>query len=120
MLMHRHTDNLEVIGYSDANFAGRMDSRKSTSSYVFMLASGAMSWRRMKQTLTTTSTMEAEFVSCFEATSHGVWLKSFISSLRITDSIKRPFRLYYDNSIIVFWLRMIKVEIKVNISTSNT
>ena len=91
--MHKHTDNFEVIGYSDADFTGRMDSRKSTSSYVFMLASGAVSWRRIKQTLTTTSTMEAEFVPCFEATSHGVWLQSFISSLRVTDSIKRPLRL---------------------------
>ena len=51
----------------------------------------------MKQTLTATSTMEAEFVSCFEATSQGVWLKSFISGLRAVDSIKRPLRLYCDN-----------------------
>ena len=56
----------------------------------------------MKQTLTTNSTMEAEFVSCFEATSHGVWLKSFIFSLRVVDSIERPFRLYYDNPAAVF------------------
>ena len=35
------------------------------------------------QTLTATSTMEAEFVSCFEARLHGVWLKSFIFGLRI-------------------------------------
>ena len=46
--------------------------------------------------------MEAEFVSCFEATSHGVWLKSFVSGLRIIDSISRPLKLYYDNSAAVF------------------
>ena len=46
--------------------------------------------------------MEAEFVSCFEASSHGVWLKSFISGLRIVDSISRPLKLYYDNSATVF------------------
>jgi hypothetical protein len=54
------------------------------------------------QTLTATSTMEAEFVSCFEATSHGVWLKSFISGPRIMDSISRPLRMYCDNSAAVF------------------
>uniref|UniRef100_A0A2N9I6P9 CCHC-type domain-containing protein n=1 Tax=Fagus sylvatica TaxID=28930 RepID=A0A2N9I6P9_FAGSY len=64
--------------------------------------SGAVSWRSAKQTLTATSTMEAEFVSCFEATSHGVWLKSFISGLRIMDSISRPLRMYCDNSAAVF------------------
>uniref|UniRef100_A0A2N9GUX4 Retrovirus-related Pol polyprotein from transposon TNT 1-94 n=1 Tax=Fagus sylvatica TaxID=28930 RepID=A0A2N9GUX4_FAGSY len=102
MLMYRQTDNLEVIGYSDSDFAGCIDSRKSTSGYIFLMASGAVSWRSAKQTLIATSTMEAEFVSCFEATSHGVWLKSFISGLRIMDSISRPLRIYCDNSAAVF------------------
>ena len=102
MLMYRWTDNLEVVGYSDADYAGCVDSLKSTSGYIFMLAGGAVSWRSAKQTLTATSTMEAEFVSCFEATSHGVWLKSFISGLRIVDSISRPLRIYCDNSAAVF------------------
>ena len=66
------------------------------------MASGGVSWRSAKQTLTATSTMEAEFVSCFEATSHGVRLKSFVSGLRIMDSISRPLRIYCDNSAAVF------------------
>jgi len=102
MLTYRRTENLEVIGYSDSDYAGCIDSLKSTSGYVFMLASGAVSWRSAKQTLIATSTMEAEFVSCFEATSHGVWMKSFISGLRIVDSISRPLRMYCDNSAAVF------------------
>ena len=67
-----------------------------------MLAGGVVSQRSAKQTLTTTSTMEAEFVSCFEATSHGVWLKSFISRLRVVDSISRPLRIYCENSAAIF------------------
>ena len=102
MLTYRRTENLEVIGYSDSDYAGCIDSLKSTSGYVFMLASGAVSWRSAKQTLIATSTMEAEFVSCFEATSHGVWMKSFISGLRIVDSISRPLRIYCDNLAAVF------------------
>ena len=70
-----------------------------------MLANGAVPWRSMKQTLTATSTMEVEFVSCFEATSHGVWLKSFIFDLRVADSIERPLRLYCDNSVAVFFAK---------------
>ncbi|CAM8984117.1 unnamed protein product [Rhodiola kirilowii] len=102
MLMYRRTDNLKVIGYSDSDYGGCIDSRKSTSGYVFMLANGAVSWRSAKQTLTATSTMEAELVSCFEATSQGVWLKSFISGLRVVDSICRPIKMYCDNSAAVF------------------
>ena len=72
MLIYRRTDCLKVIGYSDSDFAGCVDSRRSTSGYIFMLTGGAISWRIAKQTLTATSIMKAEFVSCFEATSHGV------------------------------------------------
>ena len=41
-------------------------------------------------------------MSCFEASSHGVWLKSFISGLRVMDSISRPLKIYCDNSTVVF------------------
>ncbi|RVW62453.1 Retrovirus-related Pol polyprotein from transposon TNT 1-94 [Vitis vinifera] len=101
-LMYRRTSNLEVVGYSDSDFAGCVDSRKSTFGYIFILAGGAISWRSVKQTMTATSTMEAEFISCFEATSHGVWLKSFISGLRVMDLISRPLSIYCDNSATVF------------------
>ncbi|XP_039162985.1 secreted RxLR effector protein 161-like [Eucalyptus grandis] len=97
MLMYRRTDNLEVVAYSDLDFAGCIDSRKSTSGYIFMFWRSCIR-RSAKQTLVATSTMEAEFVSCFKATSHGVWLKGFISGLRIMDSIARPLRIFCDNS----------------------
>ena len=91
-----------LIGHSNSDFASCVDSRKSKYSYIFKLADGAMSWRSAKQTLTATSTMKAEFMYCFEDSSHGVWLKSFIYGLRIVDSISRPLKLYYDNSAAVF------------------
>jgi chaperone required for assembly of F1-ATPase len=102
MLMFRRTDEFEVLGYSDSDFAGCLDSRKSTSGYIFMLAGGAVSWRSAKQTLTATSTMQAEFVACFEASSHGVWLKSFISGISVINSVSRPLRILCDNTAAVF------------------
>ncbi|XP_051113714.1 secreted RxLR effector protein 161-like [Andrographis paniculata] len=93
MLMYRKIDVLKMIGYSDSDYAGCIDTRKSISGYVFMLAGGAVSWRSAKQSITATSNMEAEFVSCFEASLHGVWLKIFISELKVVDSISRPIKL---------------------------
>ncbi|KAL0379253.1 UNVERIFIED_CONTAM: Retrovirus-related Pol polyprotein from transposon TNT 1-94 [Sesamum radiatum] len=72
MLMYKRIENLEVVGCSDSDLVGCVDSKKSTSGYIFMIASGVVSWRSAKQTLITTSTMKAEFMSYFEATSHGV------------------------------------------------
>ena len=96
------SDYLDVVGYLDSNFASCLDSRKLTSGYVFLLAGGAISWKSAKQTLVATSTTEAKFVSCFEATSHAIWLRSFISGIQVVDSISKPLRIYCDNSAIVF------------------
>jgi len=71
---------------------------------MFFLAGGVVSWRSAKHTLTTTSTMETQLVSCFEATFHGV-RKSFISGLRVLEFISRPLKLYYDNSDVVFMVK---------------
>ena len=74
MLTFKRSDNLKVIGYSNLDFAGCVDNRKSIFGYLFMLAEGAISWKSSKQTITATSTMEAEVVACFETIVHGLWL----------------------------------------------
>ena len=99
MLTYRRSDHLEVIGYSDSDFAGCLDSRRSTSGYIFMLAGGAISWKSVKQTLVATSTMEAELVACYEASNHWIWLWNFITTLQIIDGIDRPLRIYCDNKV---------------------
>jgi hypothetical protein len=97
MLTYRRSDTLEIIGYSDADYAGDRDDRKSTSGYVFTLAGGAISWRSSKQELVATSTMYAKFISCFEATRQVMWLKKFIPDLRVVNCIHRPLKMYCDN-----------------------
>lgn len=47
-LTYRHTDQLEVIGYSDLNFAECIDTKKSTSWYIFLLVVGAIYWKICK------------------------------------------------------------------------
>jgi hypothetical protein len=44
MLTYRRSDSLEIRGYSDADYAGDQDDRKSTLGYVFTLTGGAISW----------------------------------------------------------------------------
>ncbi|CAA3026216.1 Retrovirus-related Pol poly from transposon TNT 1-94, partial [Olea europaea subsp. europaea] len=38
MLTYRRSDQLEIVGYSDFDFAGCQDSRRSTSCYIYLLA----------------------------------------------------------------------------------
>ncbi|RVW49821.1 Retrovirus-related Pol polyprotein from transposon TNT 1-94 [Vitis vinifera] len=97
MLTYRRSSHLEIVGYSDSDFAGCLDSRRSTSGYIFMLAGGAVSWKSVKQTLVASSTMEAEFIACYEASNHGIWLRNFVTQLRIVDGIEKPLRINCDN-----------------------
>ncbi|XP_070015738.1 secreted RxLR effector protein 161-like [Nicotiana sylvestris] len=102
-LTYKYFDSLKVIEYSDSDLGGCKDTGKSTSGYIFLLTGGAVSWKSVKQTIVATSTMESEFIACYEATSHELWLKNFISGLTVVDSISRPLRIFCDNSAAVFF-----------------
>ena len=82
-----------------------MNDKKSTSGYIFMMAEGAVSCKSVKQTLTTSSIMEVEYVTCYETTCHAIWLHNFISALKVVRSISRSLKLFYDNSPTVSFSR---------------
>ena len=103
MLTFKRFDNFEVIGYTNSDFARCVGSRRLTFGYVYLLAGATISCKSDKQTIIVASTMEAEFVACFEATVHGLWLRNFILGLAIVDTIKKPLRIYCDNSAAVFF-----------------
>jgi hypothetical protein len=48
MLTYERSDSLEIVGYSDSDFVGYLDTDRSTSGYVFKLADGAISWSSSK------------------------------------------------------------------------
>jgi hypothetical protein len=96
MLTYERSDSLKIVGYLDSDFAGCLDTDRSTSGYVFKLAGGAISWNSSKQTVMTSSTMYTKFVACYEAVGQAMWLKKFVPDLRVVDSIERPLKLYCD------------------------
>ncbi|KAL6335947.1 hypothetical protein AAG906_003572 [Vitis piasezkii] len=73
---------------------------KRVMRYIFMLARGAVSWKSVKQTLIASSTMEAEFIACYETSNHGIWLWNFIIELHIVDGIEKPLRINCDNKVV--------------------
>ena len=73
-------DNLNIIGYSDSDFASDSD-RKSFSGYAFKLNenSALISWRSCKQTIVATSTCEAEYIALHEATNEALFLRQLFA-----------------------------------------
>jgi hypothetical protein len=73
--------DLNITGYSDADWAGDVESRKSRSGYVFMIGGGAVSWQSRLQDSVALSTAEAEYVAAVEAGKEAVWYGQLMSQL---------------------------------------
>ena len=73
--------SLKLQGYVDADFASDIDSRKSTTGFVFTLGGTATSWALNLQKIVTLSTIEAEYVAATEAKKEMIWLHDFLDEL---------------------------------------
>jgi len=73
--------NIILQGYSDADLGGDLDSRKSTTGYVFTLGGTAISWMSRLQKSVALSTTEAEYMANSEAAKEMIWLKRFLEEL---------------------------------------
>ena len=65
-------ENPQVIGYSDADWAGDLDTRRSTSGYVFQIGQSTVNWCSKRQATIAKSTTEAEYVALSQATQEAV------------------------------------------------
>lgn len=82
-------------GYSDADFAGDVETRRSTTGFVFFLSNGPITWSSARQKLITLSTTESEYVAASAATKEAIWLRKLIKSLEF--SCEEPTVLFVDN-----------------------
>ena len=104
--------DLRLIGYTDADWGGDLDERKSTSGYAFLLSKGAISWSSKKQTCIALSTMEAEFVACSAAVQEAVWLKRFLEDLDVSKGMGKPVTVYCDSQAAIAYTKDSKYHSK--------
>ena len=95
LLYSRNTSQIDCVGYSDADWGGDLDDRKSTSGYIFQIAGGPVSWRSRKQSCVALSTSEAEYIALTSAAQEGIWLRQLISE--ILKKPMKPVTIYEDN-----------------------
>lgn len=76
----------KLVAYTDSDYAGDLVDRKSTSGYIFLLSSGAVSWSSKKQPIVTLSTTEAEFVAASSCACQAIWIRRVLNNFNHAQS----------------------------------
>ena len=70
-----------IEAYADADFGGDLDTRRSTTGYLFIINGGAVSWQSKLQKTVSTSTQEAEYQASGAAAKEALWLRKLLPDL---------------------------------------
>ena len=84
-----------ILGYSDSNWAGDLDTCRSTGGYVFFACGAAISWNSKLQLSPALSSTEAEYIACTHAMQEAIWLCQFLDQLGYCQ--ENPTQLLGDN-----------------------
>ena len=97
ILYRKAVDIISLKAYSDANFAGDINTRRSTSGVLVLYANGAIAWSSKLQNTVALSTTEAEFVAASECTKEVMWLMRLLSELGALSENDVP-KVFVDNA----------------------
>ena len=67
--------------FSDADMAGDVDGRRSTSGVLVFLGGAPIAWQSLKQKMVALSTCEAEYVAAATAACQVVWMRLLLTEL---------------------------------------
>ena len=68
-----------LVGFTDSDWAGNPNDRKSTAGYVFNLGLGPVTWACKKQQAIALSSVEAEYRETVNASQEALWLRQTLS-----------------------------------------
>jgi hypothetical protein len=95
LVLLRNKSNPVLRGFSDADWGGDLDDRKSTTAYIIFLGDNPISWRTRKQKVVARSSTEAEYRALATTASDIAWIKSLLDELGL--KLREPPLLLCDN-----------------------
>jgi len=94
-IFYENKSQLQIHGYTNADWAGNVLDRRSTSGFMFSFGSGVISWSSKKQPIVALSSTEAKYRGVAIVACEVVWLQKLLSDLG--QSVDVPVVIYYDN-----------------------
>ncbi|CAB3998883.1 Hypothetical predicted protein, partial [Paramuricea clavata] len=79
----------------DSDWAGDINTRRSTSGYVFQIANSTVSWSSKRQRTVAKSSTEAEYIALSLATQEAIWLQRLLYDVGF--KIRKPIKIFEDN-----------------------
>jgi hypothetical protein len=76
-----------LVGYSDSDHAGNIDTSKSTSGILFFFGKCLVSWQSVKQQVVALSSCEAEYIAASTVSTQALWLVRLLSDLLGRDTV---------------------------------
>ena len=98
-LLYTRSTTPQLSGFTDSDWAGSVDDRKSTSGYVFSIGSAAITWTSKKQQAHALSSTEAEYRGAVKAACEAVWLRQMLADMHISQA--GPTSLFSDNQAVL-------------------
>ena len=88
---------LNIDSYADSNYAGDLETRRSTTGYVVFMAGGPVVWRAQRQKSVTLSSTEAEYYALSGIARELSWIRQFLTEVGYSGPDLRPAVIHGDN-----------------------
>ncbi|XP_052288532.1 uncharacterized mitochondrial protein AtMg00810-like [Citrus sinensis] len=98
-LLYSFSNDYKLVGYSDSDWGGDVNDRRSTTGFVFFMGDIAFTWILKKQHIVTLSTCEAEYVAATSSVCHAIWLRNLLKELGLPQ--EEPTEIYVDNKLAI-------------------